>query len=562
MWHTSTSSHEPREAAVAVKGRGRSEPKMTLPRSVAEILGRHVTLELECTDRLYLNVFVPLLQTTGGIAHFLKTVRDIPLPSSKALAETTTAFLEAIQAFATAHGIPIIEFRKGQRKEDVAKEYRKTFSRADGVFVIGKAQEKSKVVSTERRRNPQTGATYPWLVDTTRMVNQYYFYGMDDDFGPFFLKFCSYFPYNAKLCINGHEYLKRQLTKRGIAYEELDNGLLSCADPVAAQDISDELSAEAIDGMARKWFRVLPHPFPASDRQAGIRYDISILQAEFSLTQVFDRPVAGRIFFEQVIRDNLDIGRPDRVQLVFGRRVTRATPGRFRTRVIVEGVSPSLHFYYKCSHIKQYLKEGRALRTETTINNAKDFLIGKRLHNFSELRKVGLQANRRLLDVQRISHDSTIGQEAFDRIHRPALHDRQRAASLRFGDPRVLALLAALAIFRLLPRGFSNRDLRSHVAPLLGLSSDEFTQGKMTYDLRRLRLHGLIERVPRSHRYRVTDFGFRAGLFITRVFNRLLRPGLADLTRKSPPDPTQIQGAIEKVDLAIRRAWEAQQVAA
>ncbi|HEX9621422.1 MAG TPA: hypothetical protein VF989_14865, partial [Polyangiaceae bacterium] len=87
--------------------------------------------------------------------------------------------------------------------------------------------------------------------------------------------------------------------------------------------------------------------------KGGYRYDISIVQAEFSLTQVLDRPVLGRIPFEDVIRENLDLGRPGRVQLIFDRRVTKKTPGRFRTRVITDGVIPSLHVDYKKSHIKQ-----------------------------------------------------------------------------------------------------------------------------------------------------------------------------------------------------------------
>ncbi len=138
---------------------------------------------------------------------------------------------------------------------------------------------------------------------------------------------------------------------------------------------------------------------------------MSILQAEFSLTQVLDRPVSGRIFFEQVIRDNLDLGRPDRVQLVFNRRVTKKTPGRFRTRIITEGVIPSLYIDYKHTRVKQYHKEGHALRTETTINDTRDFAIGKRLKNLSALRRVGFSANRRLLDVQRISHDCFLGED-------------------------------------------------------------------------------------------------------------------------------------------------------
>ena len=169
--------------------------------------------------------------------------------------------------------------------------------------------------------------------------------------------------------------------------------------------------------MLRKWLTRIPHPFTPEDRAAGYRYDISILQAEFSLTQVLDRPSTGRVFFEEVIRENLDIGRPDHVQLIFERRITKQTPGRFRTRVITEGVTPSLHIDYKRSRIKQYHKEGRALRTETTINDPHDFDIGKRLSNLPALRRIGFQANRRLLDVQRISQDCALGEDAFHGVN-------------------------------------------------------------------------------------------------------------------------------------------------
>jgi hypothetical protein len=129
----------------------------------------------------------------------------------------------------------------------------------------------------------------------------------------------------------------------------LDNGLSSCDDIKRAQAIADSLSAEKIDALLRKWLRRLPHPFTPSDRKAGYRYHISILQAEFSLTQVLEGSAVGRLFFEEVIGENLDIGRPSQVQLIFGRRINTRTPGRFRTRVITEGVIPSLHADYKSS---------------------------------------------------------------------------------------------------------------------------------------------------------------------------------------------------------------------
>jgi hypothetical protein len=503
-------------------------PDMTLPRTVAAILRDHVTLEVEGIDRMYLNAVVPILQGERGIAWFFRDCRGHAFASSALMAPITRAFVESLERFAQREKLDVVTFEKGERKDKVAAEYRARFRGTEGLLFMGKAQEKARVFRTERRRNPQTGASYAWLFRSTGMVNQYYFYAIDRDFGPFFLKFCSYFPYNAKLCINGHEYVKCQLERRGIKYEALDNGVLSCEDPATLQKICDGLSPILIDGLFRKWLRRLPHPFTAKDRAWGVRYDLSILQAEFSLTQVLDRPVTGRIFFEEVIRENLDIGRPDQVQLIFDRRMRfrgiRQTPGRFRTRVITDGVYPSLHVDYKATRIKQYHKEGRALRTETTINNTRDFGIGKRLQNLPALREVGFRANRRLLDVQRISHDCSIGEDGFRALQRPRVVGEQRASALRFGDERVQTLLHALVLFRLLPNGFSNRDLRERLKPLRGRAA---TPGAVTYDLRRLRLRGLIRRIPRTHRYEVTEQGLRQALFLTRTYDRLLRPGLA-----------------------------------
>jgi hypothetical protein len=271
----------------------------------------------------------------------------------------------------------------------------------------------------------------------------------------------------------------------------------------------------------------LPHPWAPQHRAAGYRYQLSILQVELALTQVLDRPLAGRQLFEEIIRDHLDLGRPSQVQLIFGRRVTARTPGRFRTRVVTEDVLPSLNVHYKWSRIKQYLKLGRALRTEFVINNTHDFGIGRMLHNLPALRKVGFQANRRLLSVETISHDCFIGDEVFAAMSRPANCDGQRGAALRFGDPRVMALMSALCVFLNLPDGFRNRNLRANIAQLLGSDPATYKPGEMTYDLRRLRLHGLIRRVPGSHRYQITRLGLRVAAFYSKLYARTLRPGLS-----------------------------------
>jgi len=527
---------------------------MTLPRTVADVLSDHVVFEVECIDRMYLNVYVPTLQTELALVSYLRGQLGCQVTSTAPLAAVSDAFAAAIRRFARDHQVPVVDFARGQRKDDVMQERLGAFTAGEGVVFIGRAQEKNKVFRTERRRDRE-GKSYPWITRSTGVINQWYFYCVDADFGPFFLKFSSYFPYNAKLCINGNHWAQRQAARAGIGFEELDNGFAAVEDPAALQAICDALGPEQIDALLRKWLARLPHPFSPADRAAGYRYDISILQAEFSLTQMPDRPISGRIFFGQALRDNLDIGRPGQIGLVFGRRVIRngpkATPGRFRTRIITEGVTPSLHVDYKNSKIKQYHKLGRALRTETTINETRDFGIGKRLTNLPALREIGFTANRRLLAAQRLSHNPIAGAAALAQITGPVVTATgSRIPGLRFTDPRAQALLAVLCVFRLLPRSFTNADLRHHLAPLLGKNAGQLTSGQMTYDLRRLRLHGLIERIPHTFRYHVTDAGLRSATYLTRLHDRLLRAGLAELTDPSPPAPSALRAA----DRAYRAA--------
>jgi len=527
---------------------------MKIAQTVAQILDSHVTLEVECIDRMYLNLYVPGLQHVNGAVGFFRTHRKQPIASTALMAPLSKKFVTAIESYIEENKIPVVVFQKGQRKDEIAKQYLAGYKGEEGIVFVGKAQEKASVFRTEKRRNPATGQSYPWIVRSTAMVNHYYFYGVDADFGPFFLKFCSYFPYNGKLYLNGHEYAKRQMNLKKIPYEALDNGIQSCNDVKAVQKICDGLSAEKIDAFCRKWLRRLPHPFSPADRKAGYRYALSMLQSEFSLTQVLDRPVAGRQFFEEVIRENIDLGRPDHVQLLFDRKVIRTTPGLFRTRIITEGVTPSLHVQYKNTRVKQYHKESRALRTETTINDTRDFGIGKRLHNLPALREVGFHANRRLLDTERISHDCILAEETFQKLNRPIDTDGQRASALRFADPKVQALWNALLVFRLLPKGFSNAQLRRHLAELLGKSPDRITPGAMTYQLRRLRLHGLIQRIPKTHRYEVTDVGFRSGLFFSKVYSRILRPGTAFIQPHIPATDSKLRRAFNAVNLEVH-SW-------
>jgi len=298
--------------------------------------------------------------------------------------------------------------------------------------------------------------------------------------------------------LNGHHWAQQQLRQAGIAFEALDNGFRWCENPAHLQAVCDTLGPNDVQAFFDRWVERLPWPLTSVDRAAGFRHRLSLWQVEVSLTQIFQEPVYGRRWFEAILRENLDLGRPDRVSLLFPTRLTRATPPPkrgYRTRVVTAGVMPTLHVSFKHSDLKQYFK-GCGIRTETTFNDPTDVQRTKGLETLPHLREVGRRINQRLLETERLSHSFAVPTPLVDRIQQPLGTGSRHVAGLRLSDPRVLALLQALCSFSHLPLGFRNRDLRPQVAQLLGWELARYSPGAMTYDLRRLRLHGLIQRVP------------------------------------------------------------------
>jgi len=526
------------------------------------ILRDHVSLSVTCLDRLYINGYMPALQTSGQLCYFLKEHLGKPIPSPALFAPLRDRFVRDIERFAQRNEVPVVHFERGERKDDVAAERRRKFDRREGVVFIGVAQEKMRSFKGSKGQGPLGGVRFNFTRQPVA-VNHYYFYVQDAEWGPAFIKVGSYLPYPVKLCLNGHEWAKQRLRRERVGFESLDNGFLSCQRPERLQEVCDQLGPADVQSFFERWSARLPWPLTAADIEAGFRHRLSLWQVEVSLTQVFDKPVQGRHFFEEVIRENLDLGRPSRVSLLFPTRTTSRTPPPlhgYRTRVITTGVNPSLHVEHKRSHVKQYFKENRALRTETTINNPGDFQVKKGVENLTYLRQLGDQVNHKLLELERVSQNCALSQESLDRLQKPTNENGRHVPALRFGDARVQALLQALCLFGNLPRRFRNADLRPHVAALLGLSLDEYKPGKMTYDLRRLCLKGIIHRVPKTHGYVVTSYGLKVALFYTKVYLRIVRPGWTAIGE--PPDdiPRPLRGALEQVDIEIARICDEAQI--
>lgn len=465
----------------------------------ATLLRDHVTLTCRCVDRFFLQGYVPKLQSVGLVCRFLRWQRGFKIPSSAAFGKIGDAYVKDIHRFAKVHDVPVIYFRKGESKEEIARPLIDAAAAEGGdgkVVLVGIAQEKASVWRSWPTKG-QEKPPHPHMEWGRQMafINHFYFYLWDPEWGPAFINA----PFPIWIYLNGHEWAKQQLDHAGIGFEALDNGFRSCEDPTALQRICDRLGSGAVKSFLWRWLRRLPSPFTDADRRAGYNYELAFRQFEMSETQVFDRPAAGRAFFEGLIRDHLDVGRPDQIALIFDRRVTRKTPGKFRTKVITRGVDPQLCCYYKSSRMKQYFNEHRALRTETVISDTRDFGIGRRVNadNWHALRAVGHAANRRLCDAEASDaspapdvvtfEEVTLASDDADGLHAPGL---------RFGDRRVMALLAVIVGFAHLPAGFNNRQLTGLVGTIL--DDRTYHSRQATYDLRRLRRKGIIERIARN----------------------------------------------------------------
>src|SRR5882757_7216944 len=518
--------------------------------TVNDVLDGHVALDIECLDRIYLNGYVPSLQTGGAVVSFLTAHLGFEIPSPAIFEKIGTAFRRAVASFAEDNHIPVVRFDKTDRKIDRMRPYlaRQAATGRSGVAAIGVAQEFAPVSTATKRSGQTTGVWFSFAV-AQRRVSCYYFYIWDDDFGPAFVKVCAYFPYPMKIWVNGHEWAKRQATKAGIEFTELSNGFATCAEPAALQAICDRLGPGTIGVFAERWWSIPPLPLTEHDRAAGYWWELSMRQVETSRTLVFDAPRRARGFFEALVTDNLDIGRPEVIELIFrrGQRRGRPAAGAFKTKIVTYGTEVNVNAFYRHSRIKQYLKDGRALRIETVINDPGDLGCLRRLQHLDQLQTRARAVNTTLLNTERVGQGCVLASPAFERIARPTLtEDGRRAPALRFGDPRVQALAGALCTTTLAVTGITNKNLRALMTGLL--DGIDYTTNQASYDLARLRLNGLITRIPGKNRYRLTSDGLRFAIFYTKLHDRLLRPLLA---ADQLPAPPPLRKALHTIDTHV-----------
>jgi hypothetical protein len=411
------------------------------------------------------------------------------------------------------------------RREDWVEPFYQRFGSRFGIVVILKSRENARVAVSY----PTSGGGNRIEV-CTRFVWQYYFYVRDQEWGRLFVRICPYFPFNARVCVNQHEWLARQLQQQGSFFRKAANAFAQCADPERLQHLADGFTPADLEVPIQGWLRELVPFYASADphRVTDCVYRLFASQVEYCTNLVFKERTALDRMAERLLDLNRSIGRPDKLSTVFGHRITKAYRGGLKTQIADHHLgNPVIRSEYKDCSIKQYVRDDRLLRTEATSYNTPDLGIGKSIRNLPQLRHVMRGINDRYLAIQQDVLETYIDRGQLARLRQPTISPSgHRTPGLKLDDRRLLAVMQALTCFVHLARGgrFRTRDLHARAAEALGMTTATYRLGQLRYDLAKLRAKGLVVKVPKTQTYRLTPQGFRLCILFLKLFQRVYAP--------------------------------------
>lgn len=485
---------------------------------------RSIRLEYSCFDRILFNAIIQPLQVPAVIVGWLDQYRHVPSITRKYFRQVSEDYHRFVQELAERRKVEILEPPKGVRRDEWVDRYYRSLRSETAIAVILKSREIARVaVSYPTKTGGNHIEVYP------RFVEQYYFYLKDRDFGRMFLRICPYFPFNARLCLNGHEWLACRMRQEGLRFHQAGNAFLTCSDPRRLQELSDEFSSQHVLNCAHRWLaQLIPFFTDAERRRGGCGHRLYISQVEYSTNLVFDRRAALDRLSERLLDLNRTIGRPDKLSVIFGRKITKAYRGSLKTQIADYHLgNPVIRSDYKKGSVKQYVRDHLMLRTETTSYNTRDLGVGKSVEHLGELRDVMGEVNERYLDIQQDVLETYIDRGQLRLLREATVSPAgRRTPGLRLDDPRLLAVMQALTRFAHLAQGgsFRTKDLHEAAAEALGKTSQTYTLAQLRYDLGKLRAKGLIAKIAGTQTYRLTESGFRISVLFLKLFHRIYAP--------------------------------------
>ena len=482
-----------------------------------------IRFQYRCFDRILLNGLIQPFQQEQRVVGFFGTYRDLYPVSRDVLREIATQFQNWVINRSKKWGAPILDAPEG-RRDDFVQQYF-IAAKPDQVVCILKAREPARIMTAIGTKKENR-----WHLELKqRWVIQYNFYINDSEWGRMFVRVCPYFPFSARVCLNQHHWIASRLKQRGIRFRQSTNAFASCADPVTLQDIADSLAARDLSRCGQKWLAQLTPFFTQRERkQAGVEHRLFFSQIEYCDNLIFSRRAAVDELTQRLIDANRTIGQPNKITVIFGRKVQKNHAGKLQT--VIEDLdlpNPVIRSHYKSGFIKQYVRDNSNLRTEPATNNVTDYGVGKALDNLPELRGKLSGIIDRYHDVQQDILESFVDRGQLQTLIQPTiLPNGKRIPGLKLDNPRQLALMHALVRFSHIAAqdSFSTAEVHSDTAEALGCTTAQYTLGSLRYDLSKLRAKGLVQRLNKSRRYRLTADGYRICVVYLKLFEKLYAP--------------------------------------
>ena len=526
---------------------------------LSEVFGERVQFRYTCLDRIVLHGYLTGLQRPGQLVHFFHDVVGVECIEPQVLLGRTGVYRQWVEQYTQGQGIPVLAAPKGVRKEEVVRPYYGKLGPQEGVACVLTSLETTRTfISYTPQRTPRSGDENYRRIETGRKrFLHLYWYVWDPVMGPMSLRVATYLPFTVTCYLNGHHFVSERLRQAGVALYQRDNAILSVADPVALQAAADALTPSVLQARCDYWAAKLAPQFSPAERAAvDLRYRYSLAQIELATDVIFAEPSPLRPLFRRAVELGLLTGGADRTAHLFGRQITARYGGKLQTVLDRRNEGhPVLRSYYQTSFVKQYEKAETLLRTETCINDPYHLNVGRRLENLPKLVTRMAETNQRFLDAQAELLACTVDQGELARLAQPVQVGQRRVPGIRLHDDRLIRLLDGLLHPGSFVAGWTSRDVLARLLERHRLTETDYRLTQLRYDLGKLRAHGLVERIGRTRRYRLTARGLKLGVILVKLRTRLLGP-LATLATAPTPPPesvtsSEVEAAFRQVDRAI-----------
>ena len=510
-----------------------------------------IRFQYRCFDRILLNGLIQPFQQEQRVVGFFDTYRDLYPVSRDVLRDISTQFQNWVTNRSKKWGAPILDAPEG-RRDDFVMPYFKA-AKPDQVVCILKAREPARILTAIGTKKENR-----WHLELKqRWVNQYNFYLNDSEWGRMFVRICPYFPFSARVCLNQHHWIANRLKQRGFRFRQSTNAFASCSDPTALQEIADSLTAKDLSRCGRKWLAQLTPFFTQRERQqAGVEHRLFFSQVELCDNLIFSRRAAVDRLSQRLLDANRTIGQPNKITLIFGHKVIKHHAGKLQT--VIEDLdlpNPVIRSHYKNGFIKQYVRDKSNLRTEPATNNVTDYGVGKAIENLPDLREKLSDIIDRYHDVQQDILESFVDRGQFIQLTQPTiLPNGKRIPGLKLDHPRQLSLMHALVRFSHIAArdSFSTAEVHADTAEALGCTTAQYTLASLRYDLSKLRAKGLVERLDKSRRYRLTAEGYRICVVYLKLFEKLYAPLTSGILKPFKDDCPLVDFKTSQLDKLYR----------